>query len=316
MNMAKHILVAIDGSQASMAAVEYLALFLEKNTRVKIDLLHILPDIPPLFLEPGESMAEMVQLQDFSERVQEENRRKGTAMIQEAQGILIGGGIDPANVRPLIREPSAGVARDILGLEQEHAYNAIVLGRHGMSAVDRFLMGSVTHKVLQHTKGVPLCVVHGEIEVGKLLITIDSSPNSKRVLEQAGWLLAEAGPMAVTILHVLAPLIGQEMASMWTGLTDMASTMEQRQIDDAEEMLSQAKTYLTECDIPAFAIKTRLETRAPEVAQAVLKEAREGGYGSIIIGRRGISRTRRFLFGSVSNKIVQQARDMAVWVVC
>jgi nucleotide-binding universal stress UspA family protein len=316
MNMAKHILVAIDGSQASMAAVEYLALFLGKNTRVQIDLLHILPDIPPLFLEPGESMAEMVQLQDFSERVQEENRRKGTAMIQEAQGILIGGGIDPANVRPLIREPSAGVARDILGLEQEHAYNAIVLGRHGMSAVDRFLMGSVTHKVLQHTKGVPLCVVHGEIEVGKLLITIDSSPNSKRVLEQAGWLLAEAGPMAVTILHVLAPLIGQEMASMWTGLTDMASTMEQRQIDDAEEMLSQAKTYLTECDVPAFAIKTRLETRAPEVTQAVLKEAREGGYGSIIIGRRGISRTRRFLFGSVSNKIVQQARDMAVWVVC
>jgi nucleotide-binding universal stress UspA family protein len=316
MNMAKHILVTIDGSQASMAAVEYLALLLGKNTRLKIDLLHILPDIPPLFLEPGESMAEMVQLQDFSERVQEENRRKGTSMMEEAQGILIGGGIDPANVRSLIREPSAGVARDILALEQEGAYDAIVLGRHGMSAVDRFLMGSVTHKVLQHTKGLPLCVVHGETEVGKLLITIDSSSNSKRVLEQAGWLLAEAGPMAVTILHVLAPLIGQEMASMWTGLTDMASRMEQRQIDDAEDMLSQAKTYLTECEVPAFAIKTRLETRAPEVAQTVLKEAREGGYGSIMIGRRGISRTKRFLFGSVSNKIVQQARDMAVWVVC
>ena len=36
----------------------------------------------------------------------------------------------------------------------------------------------------------------------------------------------------------------------------------------------------------------------------------------VMIGRRGISRTKRFLFGSVSNKIVQQARDMAVWVVC
>jgi nucleotide-binding universal stress UspA family protein len=106
------------------------------------------------------------------------------------------------------------------------------------------------------------------------------------------------------------------MASMWTGLTDMASTMEQRQIDDAEDMLSQAKTYLTEYDVPAFVIKTRLETRATEVAQTVLKEAREGGYGSIMIGRRGISRAKRFFFGSVSNKIVQQARDMAVWVVC
>ena len=77
-----------------------------------------------------------------------------------------------------------------------------------------------------------------------------------------------------------------------------------------------AKTYLTEKDVPAFVIETRLETRAPGVAQTVLKEAREGGYGSIMIGRRGISRTKRFLFGSVSNKIVQEARDMAVWVVC
>jgi len=314
--MAKHILLAIDGSQASMAAVEYLASLLGKNTGVKIDLFHILPDIPPLFLEPGESMAEMVQLQDFSERVQEENRRKGTSMMEEARGILIDRGFDAANIRPLVREPSAGVAQDLLALEQEGIYDAIVLGRHGMSAVDRFLMGSVTHKVLQHTKGLPLCVVHGQIQVAKLLIAIDSSPNSKRVLEQAGWLLAEAGPMAVTILHVLAPLIGQEMASMWTGLTDMASTMEQRQIDDAEDMLSQAKTYLTECDVPAFAIKTRLETRASEVARTVLKEAREGGYGSIMIGRRGISRAKRFLFGSVSNRIVQEARDMAVWVVC
>jgi nucleotide-binding universal stress UspA family protein len=316
MKMAKHILVAIDGSEASMAAVEYLASMLGKNTRVKIDLLHILPDIAPLFLEPGESMAEMVQLQDFAERVQEENRRKGASMMEEAQRILIAGGLGGANIQALIREPSLGVARDILELEQEGAYDAIVLGRHGMSAVDRFLMGSVTQKVLQHAKGLPLCVVHGKIEGGKLLITVDSSANSKRVLKQAGWLLAEAGPMAVTILHVLTPLIGQEMASMWTGLTDMEATMEKRQIEDAEDMLSQAKTYLTEMDVPGFAIKTRLETRAAGVAQTILREAREGGYGSIMIGRRGISRTKRFLFGSVSNKIVQQARDTAVWVVC
>ncbi len=177
-------------------------------------------------------------------------------------------------------------------------------------------MGSVTHKVLQHAKGVPLCVVHGKIEARKLLVTVDSSPNSKRVLDQAGWLLAEAGPTEVTILHVLAPLIAKEMATMWTGLSDIESTIEKRLVDDAEDMLSQAKTYLIENNVPALAIKTRLETRAPRVAQTILREAREGGYGSIIIGRRGISRTKHFLLGSVSNKIVQQARDVAVWIVC
>jgi nucleotide-binding universal stress UspA family protein len=313
--MNKHILVGIDGSPASMAAVKYLGSIFGQGTRVKIDLLHILPEVPHLFLEPGESMAEMLQIQDFAERLREENRHKAASLLEEATGILTGAGIHQANIRPLVKEPSAGVARDILELEQEGAYDGIVLGRHGMSAVEEFFMGSITHKVLQHTKGLVLCVVHGKFDSRKLLVPIDSSPNSKRVLDHVAWLLSEAGPMEVTILHVLAPLIVRDATLMWTGLAELESTVEQRLIDDAEEMLFQAKTYLIESDIPAFAIKTRLETRAPGVARTILQEAREGGYSSIMIGRRGISRTERFLFGSVSNKIVHQARDLAVWVI-
>jgi nucleotide-binding universal stress UspA family protein len=58
-----------------------------------------------------------------------------------------------------------------------------------------------------------------------------------------------------------------------------------------------------------------LEDRATHVGRSILKIARDGGYGSIIIGRRGISRAKQFLFGSVSNKVVQQSKNMAVWVV-
>ncbi len=314
-DMEKHILVGIDGSQASMAAVGYLGFVLGKNARVKIDLLHILPGIPPLFLEPGENMAELMLLQDFAGRVEEENRNKAASMMEEAKGILTMAGIDPAKIQPLIKERSFGVARDILEMEHKGTYDVMVLGRHGMSAVEQFVMGSVTHKVLQHASGVPLCVVHGKIEARKFLVTVDSCENSKRVLDKAGWLLGEAGPMEVMILHVVSPQIAKEMASMWTGLIEMEATIEKRLIDDAQDMLSQAKTYLTEMDVPAFGIKTRLETRAAGVAQTILKEAREGGYGSVMIGRRGISRTKRFLFGSVSNKIVQEARDMAVWII-
>jgi nucleotide-binding universal stress UspA family protein len=122
--------------------------------------------------------------------------------------------------------------------------------------------------------------------------------------------------MEVTIYHVVTPLVTREMMLMWEGLIDLESTIAQRLREDAEEMLSQAKTYLVERDVPAFAITTHLETKATDVARAILEEARTGGYGSIMIGRRGLSRTERFLFGSVSNKVVQQAQGMAVWVVC
>jgi nucleotide-binding universal stress UspA family protein len=310
-------LVGIDGSEASLDATRYLGVIFGRNRRVKIDLIHILPDIPPLFLEPGENMAEMLRLQDFSEHVQNENRRQAAAVLAEAKGILVGAGLDPANIRTMMEERSSGIARDLLGLEQAGIYDAMVLGRHGMSVVEQFLMGSVTHKVLQHAKGLPVCVVHGRNVARELLITVDGSANSKRVLDLAGRLLAEAGPMMeVTVLHVLAPLVAKEMASMWTGLTEMGFAMEQRLINDAEDMLSQAKTYLIDSGVASFAIKTLLETGIADTARAILKKAQEGGYGSMVVGRRGISRTERFLFGSVSNKIVHQARDVAVWVVC
>jgi len=51
------------------------------------------------------------------------------------------------------------------------------------------------------------------------------------------------------------------------------------------------------------------------IARDILKEAKEGQYDTIAIGRRGISATRAFLFGSVSSKVVQFAKNCTVWVV-
>jgi nucleotide-binding universal stress UspA family protein len=37
--------------------------------------------------------------------------------------------------------------------------------------------------------------------------------------------------------------------------------------------------------------------------------------GTVVIGRRGISRKEEFIFGSTSNKILHTARDCSVWVI-
>jgi nucleotide-binding universal stress UspA family protein len=46
-----------------------------------------------------------------------------------------------------------------------------------------------------------------------------------------------------------------------------------------------------------------------------LAELETAGYGTIVVGRQGLSRKEEFLFGSVSSKIVSHARNCAVWVV-
>jgi nucleotide-binding universal stress UspA family protein len=51
------------------------------------------------------------------------------------------------------------------------------------------------------------------------------------------------------------------------------------------------------------------------MAECILNERGKKDYGTIVVGRQGISRKEAFLFGSVSSKIVNHAKDCSVWVV-
>ena len=62
-------------------------------------------------------------------------------------------------------------------------------------------------------------------------------------------------------------------------------------------------------------IGTDIITGAESRAGTIIQEATEGGYSTIVVGRRGLSRIKEFIMGGVSNKIIQMAREQAVWVV-
>jgi nucleotide-binding universal stress UspA family protein len=47
----------------------------------------------------------------------------------------------------------------------------------------------------------------------------------------------------------------------------------------------------------------------------ILKEAKDGGYGTIVMGRRGLSKVHEFLMGRVTNKVLHRAEGFAVWIV-
>lgn len=50
-------------------------------------------------------------------------------------------------------EPHSRVASSILGEAERGDYDAVVVGRRGLSNVEEFLLGSVSSKVIHHLKG-------------------------------------------------------------------------------------------------------------------------------------------------------------------
>ena len=101
---------------------------------------------------------------------------------------------------------------------------------------------------------------------------------------------------------------------------DDLSLSEQKELYDlAKEEINpvfkKAVTALTNAGFDKKQITTNLISGVGSRAGTIVEEARRGGCGTIVIGRRGISKVEEFFMGRVSNKVINLARDMAVWVV-
>lgn len=90
--------------------------------------------------------------------------------------------------------------------------------------------------------------------------------------------------------------------------------IEDAQTAAMEGFLDEAKKLLVSCGFLPDKITVCIRKQQTDIAGDILVEARGGGYDAIIVGRRGISAVKQFMFGSVSNKIVSHA-EKAVIVV-
>lgn len=141
------IVLAVDGSSESRVAARMLACF-ARHQALDIDCLRVLPEERDWGVDLARHMTE-VQRRDKQEAVQ--LLRQTCAMLQTS-------GASASNHLLFGEDPAEGII--------EHAREAkahlLAVGRRGMSKVDRFLLGSVSHKLIHHAP-CPLLLVKGEV---------------------------------------------------------------------------------------------------------------------------------------------------------
>jgi nucleotide-binding universal stress UspA family protein len=81
-------------------------------------------------------------------------------------------------------------------------------------------------------------------------------------------------------------------------------------------MLEDYRQMLITAGFEANDVSVRSPLRyCPSMAECILAERDDTEYHTLVVGRQGISRSEQFLFGSVSNKIVNHAKNCTVWIV-
>ncbi len=159
----------------------------------------------------------------------------------------------------------------------------------------------------------------------KLLIAVDGSENSIRAINYVGDMLCNTSAVSIMLLHIERfpdRDLFVDDKSWKSKCTEVRSEM--------EAFLIRARDMLVEKGIPEDIIDRRYVvccksplpngerlrcSRGTSIAHEILSVLQEEGYGTVVVGRRGVSKAEEFLFGSVSTKILHHAHGCTIWVV-
>jgi len=145
----------------------------------------------------------------------------------------------------------------------------------------------------------------------KVLLAVDASENSRRAVSYVSQMLGGLEAFYVILLHLFNP----PEEDYFSCQSDQEKWMQQYRLK-IDSLLEEYRRILVQegLDPKAISLRTTLCYR-PSIAECILKEQRRLDCSTIVVGRKGVSRSEEFLFGSVSSRIVSHARNCTVWVV-
>ena len=169
----------------------------------------------------------------------------------------------------------------------------IIMGRRGLSDLERVFVGSVTQRVIGHSHGDVVVVPDGApLAWEKILVATDGSPCSLAAVERAVRFAAAYGGTieVVSVIDVPAELYGDA--------PDLATELERLATGYADDAVQAAKAK--GITATAHVVEGVAYDIIPDLARSL-------GAQVIVVGSHGRTGMRRLLMGSVAEKIIGYA---------
>jgi nucleotide-binding universal stress UspA family protein len=152
--MYKKILIPTDGSENSKRANKH-ALWIADKSGADIIVLYVVdPHYPRIAVLPISTLP--TPDEHFFEEIRTEGKEIIEDFKQELEDIRCEGKCKNVNLKTLIREGNAYI--EILKVVEEENIELVVMGASGKHGLDRFVLGSVTERVVRASKK-PVMVV-------------------------------------------------------------------------------------------------------------------------------------------------------------
>ncbi len=276
----KRILCPIDFFGASSKAANYAAA-LARHYHASLKLLHVVPPVLPTTLEYPVDIAGLL-------RAMQESAKKDLRRIAErvrSKGVSVECEVRVGNIDEEIRRV---IERD--------KPDMIAMGAHGRRGFERWLMGSVTERLIRHST-TPILTISGRKgrrrspeRLGKILVTTDFSDGTADALAYAVSLASE-NKSEVSLLYV----VHEDTSDVSGKFQDSLMNKIQRELDGLVLHVSSRNCR----------VSTRLETGIPY--RTILNILDHEKIDLLIMNIHGKGILERAIFGSTAEHIVRSS---------
>ena len=290
-----NVLVATDGSKYGRWGLNWVAkLPLVESTQVLA--LHVLDSAALRF--PFRTKLEIQRMEAYAAKTLKE----ATEQLAELK------------LKGTVRKEQGVVARVILKCAPKRD-GLLVVGSKGLDALDRFTLGSVSTKLIQHAT-CPVLVVKGEAApLRRITLATDGSGASAKALEFVLTTFQPDGstgkgrrvPIHVSVIHVMVP---SPLAPLDIGTTIPWTKYRGLKVKETgRRLVEQTVQKLIDAGFTAEPL-----CRSGNAADTIMTVASKQHTDLIVMGAKGLGAIDRFLIGSVSTRVVQHS-NCAVLVV-
>jgi nucleotide-binding universal stress UspA family protein len=259
----KHILLPLDFSAASLAAIPYVRA-LANQLHAKVTVLSVVPPTwvapPGLIVSPAGSDPEVLQ-----------NTLQAHLDKQAIEGFQA----PPARLTA-VGDPATKIAE----LTRDDAVDLVMIPTHGHGLFRRLLLGSVTSKVLHDVHCPVWTAAHAERQHAqdlprKILCALDGSEKSEALARWAADFSQRVGA-SLQFLHVVRPV------------SDWLSLESEQELQ--EELRTEARNRI-EAIVQSANLDLPVRIAVGEIVTTITEDARQEGADLIVLGRGAMHET-------------------------
>ncbi len=308
--MEKKILIAVDDTIHSRNLINYVLMISSAVKNLYITLYNVQPAISQFLLD--EARTDLSRQADLNSLLKR-NEEKSKILLENCKALFEHARIDINRVKCITQPRKLGIAKDIIDHAQQGNYDAIVVSRRGVSRLQETFSGSITSNLLENSRVVPVWVNNGHVTSNKIMIAIDGSESSLRAVDHLCFMTSGNPDLFIRLLHVV-PRFGDfcpiEKDSPEDNIEKILIQSDKRCIDHFYPIAMQR---FKESGFTESQIQLKIVDYMFNPGKAIVEEARAENYGTVVVGRRGVSNA--FFMGSVSRCVINKSDNCTLWLV-